>query len=51
MAQWMNLQWIEKIYKSNVIVHNLWKIWRPAPVAELGLTAGRQLGRRNLDEV
>ena len=31
----------QEIRQSDVIVHNLWKIWRPAPV-EPDLTAGRQ---------
>ena len=39
-----------KICKLDATVHNLWKIWRPAPRsygrrAELGLTAGRLAGR------
>ena len=40
----------QKICKSNAIVHNLWKIWRPVPTrtGSYGRQAGRQLGRRNL---
>ena len=42
-----------KIRKLDATVHNLWKIWRPAPngtrsygrQAEPGLTAGRLAGR------
>ena len=33
----------QDIRKSDVTVHNLWKIWRPTP-SELSLTAGRQSG-------
>ena len=36
----------QEIRKSNMTVHNLWKIWRPAP----GLTADRQAGWWNLVE-
>ena len=39
-----------EIRKSDTIVQSPWKIWRPAP-AELGLMAGRQYIRRNLDKV
>ena len=36
-------------HKSNMIVHNLWKIWRSAP-SETGFTAGRQAGSMS-DEI
>ena len=38
----------QEIRKSDVVVHNLRKIWRPAPSGTK--TYGRQTGRRNLDE-
>ena len=39
-----------EIRKSDAIVRNLWKIWRPAPsgTGSYGKQAGRQVGRRNL---
>ena len=35
-----------EIRKSDAIVHNLWKIWRPEPSGTGSY--GRQAGRRNL---
>ena len=35
-----------EIHKSDAIVHNVWKIWRPAPSGTGSY--GRQAGRRNL---
>ena len=35
-----------EIRKSDMIVHNLWKIWRPEPSGTGSY--GRQAGRRNL---
>ena len=34
--------------KSNVIVHSLWKIWKPAPsiTGSYGLQAGKQANRQ-----
>ena len=41
-----------EIRKSDAIVHNLWKIWRPVPsgTRSYGRQAGWQFGRRNLGE-
>ena len=38
--------------KPHATVHNLWKIWKPAPsgTGSYGRQAGRQFGRRNLGE-
>jgi len=38
----------QEIHKSSVIMHNLWKIWRPAPsgTESYGRQVGRQAGRR-----
>ena len=39
-----------EIRKSDAIVHDLWKIWRPehSGIGSYSRQAGRQAGRRNL---
>ena len=39
----------QEIYKSNAIVHNQWKIWRPTPSGTGPYS--RQVGRRTLGKI